>query len=220
MRNNNLTLSLAALSLAIASAQHLGAVTITSGDLGVLGSTTNSTGTLSNQGTVLEDTFSLSAGSNLTVYTSSYGGGTNVDGSSATPGGFMSSLVLYSSTGTYVAGDTFPSPNGKTDPATGLVGDSYLSATGLASGTYILALSDFLVQQPTTATNLSDGFINYGGGAAFIDAQGNTRTGNYSLNLTATPLASTATPEPATFFLVIPALLGAIALRRRSVSAS
>ncbi len=219
MRKSYLPLSLAALTLALASGQHLSAVTITSGNLGTLGSAANLTGTLANQGTVLEENFSLAASSSITVYTTSYGGGANVDGSSTTSGGFMPSLVLYSGTGSYVAGETFPSPTGNMDMSTGLVGDSYLSAAGLVPGTYILALSDFQVQQAPTATNLSDGFINYGGGASFFDAQGNLRTGDYSLNLTTTSNASSAaTPEPGTFFLVIPALLGAIALRRRSVS--
>ena len=91
-------------------------------------------------------------------------------------GGFMSSLVLYNGAGNYVASETFPSPIGNTDPTTKLNGDAYLSGMNLAAGTYILTLSDFLVQQPPTATNLSDGFINYGSGTTFTDVQGKQAT--------------------------------------------
>lgn len=129
----------------------------------------------------------------------------------------MPSLVLYSSTGKYLAGETFPSPIGKKDPVTGLDGDAYLSSINLAAGTYILALSDFLVQQPVTATNLSDGFINYGSGTTFTDVQGNLRTGNYSLNLTTSSTPSV--PEPATFGLMIPALVGVAVLVRKRKTA-
>lgn len=220
MKTSHLGLSLTALTLTLFSAQQLPAVTVLTGNLGALTSTTTTTGTLANQGTALEEMFSLSSASNLTIYTTSYGGGMNADGSTAMPGGFMPSLVLYNSAGNYVAGETFPSPIGKMDATTGLVGDSYLSAKNMASGSYILALSDFQVQQSATATNLSDGFVNFGGGASFLDAQGNLRTGNYALSLSAIPV-TTATPEPGTLFLVIPALLGVIILvQRRRVSAS
>ncbi len=125
----------------------------------------------------------------------------------------MPSLVLYNSAGNYVAGATFPSPIGRMDPTTGLNGDAYLTRMNLAAGSYILALSDFLVQQPATATNLSDGFINYGGGTTFSDVQGNLRTGNYSLNITGPSAA--AVPEPATFWLMVPALGGIVSLIRK-----
>lgn len=220
MKTSHLGLSLTALTLTLFSAQQLPAVTVIPGNLGTLTSAMTTTGTLANQGTALEETFSLSSASNLKIYTSSYGGGMNADGSTATSGGFMPALVLYDSAGNYVAGETFPSPIGKMDAKTGLVGDSYLSADHMAAGSYILTLADFQVQQSATAMNLSDGFINYGGGTSFTDVQGNLRTGNYALNLTASGMPTT-TPEPATFFLVIPTLLGVVTLvKRRRLSVS
>lgn len=224
MKKRNLCLSMAAFTLTFFGAQQLPAVTVTTGSLGTLGASTTATGTLANQGTALEEMFTLSSASKLTIYTTSYGGGPNVNGTTAVAGGFMPSLVLYSGSGSYAAGEVFPSPIGKVDTTTGLNGDAYLTVANLAAGNYILALSDFLVQQSATATNLSDGFINFGGGTTFSDVQGNPRNGNYTLNFTATSLAPppTATPEPSTFFLVIPAALaGVVALRRRrSISVS
>ncbi len=223
MKKRNLCLSLTATFL-LFGAQQLPAVTVTSSNLGSLAASTTSSGMLANQNTALEDMFSLTSASNVTIYTTSYGGGANLNGATPSAGGFMPSLVLYSAAGNYVAGETFPSPMGKTDPTTGLNGDSYLSSSNLAAGTYILALSDFLVQQSPTATNLSDGFINYGGGTSFIDVAGNLRTGNYTLNITASSLSTPppSVPEPSTFLLVIPtALVGAFALlRKRIVSLS
>jgi hypothetical protein len=211
-------LSLLTLLFGVAVTQQLKAVTVTNVNLGAVSGSLTRAGTLSNQGQVLEGTFSITTASNLTIYTNSYGGGSNANGTTAIAGGFMPSLVLYNSAGNYVAGETFPSPMGKTDPATGLNGDAYLSKMNLGAGTYILTLSDFLVQQPVTATNLSDGFINYGSGTTFSDVQGNPRTGNYSLNLSAMPLMSSA-PEPATIWLMVPAIGGlAVLLRKRKTA--
>jgi hypothetical protein len=211
-------LPLLTLLFGVAATQQLKAVTVTNVSLGSLSGSVTDAGTLSNQGEVLEAAFSITAASNLTIYTNSYGGGMNANGTTATAGGFMPSLVLYKSAGTYVAGETFPSPIGKIDPVTGLNGDAYLSSMNLSAGAYILTLSDFLVQQPVTATNLSDGFINYGSGTVFTDVQGNPRTGNYSLNLSATTLTPSV-PEPATFWLMVPAISGlAVLIRKRKAA--
>jgi hypothetical protein len=214
MTKGKLYLSLWALFCGFAVTQPLRAVTVTNANFGTVSGAFTSTQILLNQDQAVEATFSINSTSNLTIYTTSYGGGINANGTTATSGGFMPSLVLYNSAGNYVAGETFPSPTGKTDPVTGLVGDAYLSSMNLAAGTYILALSDFLVQQSPTATNLSDGFINYGSGTTFTDVQGNVRTGTYSLNLSATSVTPSV-PEPATFGLMIPALVGVAALVRK-----
>jgi hypothetical protein len=140
----------------------------------------------------------------LKIFTDSYGGGNNVDGTTAAAGGFMPSLVLYNGAGNFLAGETFPSPIGMKDPTTGLVGDAYIATATLAPGTYIVALSDFLVQQPPTAKNLADGFVNYGSGSNFVDVQGNARNGGYSLNISGA--TGPAVPEPATFWLLLPTL--------------
>lgn len=221
MKKRNLCLSLSALAITLISGQQLSAVTVTNGNLGVLAATTTVSGTLANQNAALQEAFSLSTASNLTIFTTSYGGGMNANGTTAAAGGFMPSLVLYNAAGNFVDGQIFPSPIGKVDPSTNLNGDSYIKTNNLAAGSYILALSDFLVQQSPTATNLSDGFINYGGGTTFSDVQGNLRNGNYTLNFTsvsATPVPPSAVPEPSTVLLIIPAaLVGAISLRRKRV---
>ena len=210
MKKRSLALSAMALLLVAAGTQQMKAVTVTNVDLGALSGPLTNSGTLANQGTALEAMFSISSPTTLTIFTDSYGGGTNADGTSTAAGGFMSSLVLYDGTGNYVAGETFPSPIGHNDPTTGLNGDAYIKTGSLAAGTYTVALSDFLVQQSATATNLSDGFINYGSGTTFTDVQGNMRNGNYALNISGVsgPPPS-STPEPATFWLMVPALVGA-----------
>jgi hypothetical protein len=218
MAKHKLSLSLLTLLFGVAATQQLKAVTVTNVNFGAISGSFTNAGTLSNQGEVLEATFSITSASNLTIYTNSYGGGTNANGTTATAGGFMPSLVLYNNAGSFVAGETFPSPIGRTDPATGLNGDAYLSRTNLGAGTYILTLSDFLVQQSATATNLSDGFINFGSGTTFSDVQGNLRTGNYSLNLS-TSSTTPSVPEPATFGLMIPALVGVAVLVRKRKAA-
>ena len=217
MKNTFLSLSFTALLLGSAAPGTLRAVTITTSNLGALTGPLTTSGTLANQGVALEATFSLGSAAQLTIFTTSYGGGANANGTTAAKGGFMPSLVLYNGAGNYVTGQVFPSPIGSTDSTTGLVGDSYIRTSTLSAGTYIVALSDFLVQQSPTATNLSDGFIDYGSGTTFSDVQGNLRTGNYTLNITG-PGNAAAAPEPGTLALIGPAF-GGLALwmyRRRN----
>jgi hypothetical protein len=217
MKKSFLGLGFTALLLGSFSTGTLKAVTISTTDLGTLPGPVTTSGTLANQGVALENTFSLSTATQLTIFTTSYGGGANANGTTATPGGFMPSLVLYNGTGNYVAGETFPSPIGSMDPTTRLVGDAYIRTSTFSAGTYVVALSDFQVQQSPTATNLSDGFIDYGSGTTFTDVQGNLRNGNYTLNITG-PGNAAAAPEPGTLALIGPAF-GGLALwmyRRRN----
>jgi hypothetical protein len=88
-----------------------------------------------------------------------------------------------------------------------------LTESNLPAGMYTIAVSDFLLNQSLTATNLSDGFtVNYGSGTTFTDANGNQRTGNYSFTIAAA--STSAVPEPATFWLAVPFLAG-FAMRAR-----
>lgn len=215
MKKTFLGLGFTALILGTLSTGTLKAVTISTANLGALAGPFTTSGTLANEGVALQATFSLSSAAQLTIFTNSYGGGTNANGTATSPGGFMPSLVLYNGTGNYVAGQTFPSPIGATDPTTRLVGDSYIRTSTLGAGTYIVALSDYLVQQAPTATNLSDGFIDYGSGTTFSDVQGNPRTGNYTLNITGAGSSPTAVPEPGTLALFGPALGGLALLMYR-----
>jgi hypothetical protein len=218
MKRTFLSLSSTAVFLGIFAPGTVKAVSISNANLGTLSAPLTTSGTLANQGVVFEATFSLTSATQLTIFTTSYGGGMNTNGTTTSAGGFMPSLVLYNATGNYVAGETFPSPIGSTDPSTRLVGDSYIRTSTLAGGTYIVALSDYLVQQSPTAINLSDGFIDYGSGTTFSDVQGNLRTGSYTLNITGATNAAAA-PEPATLALIGPAV-GSLALwlyRRRNM---
>lgn len=154
------------------------------------------TGTLPNQDTVLLENFTLPSTSDLTVTTASYASG-----------GFESNLLLFNSLGDFVTAGV---PFGVPDPHTGIVGDTRLTATDLSGGKYTIALSDFLLNQSLTATNLSDGFaLNFGNGTTFVDADGNLRTGNYAFTI-----SPSAVPEPATLWLTAPFLAG-LALRAR-----
>ena len=171
-------------------------------------------GTLSSTTQVLQEDFTINSMSDVTIFTNSYGGGTNLDGTMASAGGFQPNITLYTSGGDYVASQAVSSSMAKTDASTGLALDGYLSETGLASGSYIITLTNYLEQQPPTATNLSDGFVNYGG-STFTDVNGNLRTGAYALNLSASGGVS-STPEPASIWLVVSALAfaGLVGLRR------
>lgn len=160
------------------------------------------TGSFSSQSEVFEDSFSVSSYTDFKSFTTSYGGGNNVDGSSTVAGGFQPNLTLYTGAGNYVAGQKVVSPFASSDPTSGLALDSYLNKSDLAPGSYILVLTDWLNQQAPTATNLSDGFVDAGNGSAFIDEMNNTRSSNFALNLSAS-----AVPEPATLWLVAPAVL-------------
>ena len=178
------------------------------------------TGVLTDPAAVVQESFSLASAGDISLFTTSYGGGKNLDGTTAPAGGFQPNITLYKSDGTYVDSQwATPPASANADPSTMLTLDSYLAESGLASGTYIVTLTNWNTQQPITATNLSDGFIA-GSSNFFNDVQGNSRTGSYALNIS-TPGAVSATPEPATFWLVLPVLAGtAFVMRKRRPSLS
>ncbi len=177
-------------------------------------------GTFTNQAQVLEETFNVASSSTVTIFTTSYGGGANLDGTTAHAGGFQPMITLYNSAGNYVFGEAVTSPVATKDSSTGLALDAYLLDSHVAAGSYIAVLTDWLNQQPATATNLSSGFVDLGsGGSTFVDEAFNSRNAGYALNISVNPNTA-ATPEPATFWLMIPALGCAIVLvvrrKRRS----
>jgi hypothetical protein len=158
-------------------------------------------GTLPNQGTALEEAITLPAEGTLTAFTTSY-----------LTGGFEPTLTLFDSAGDYVATSITPgsAPLGPTDL------DAYLSASGLAAGQYTIALTDWELGQSLTATNLSDGFtFNLGDGTNFVDQNGITDTGSYSLTV-----QLSQTPEPSTLLLVAPFFLAAGLLTRKRIVSS
>ena len=189
---------------------------------GVLGSTalradTVYTGTLTDPATVVQENFSVSSPGDVSIFTTSYGGGANLNGTTATAGGFQPNITLYNSGGTYVGSQNANDPMAKTDPSTGLALDDLLTESNLAAGNYIVTLTNFWTQQSATATNLSDGFTNLGG-STFLDVQSNMRTGAYALNIAVPGGPVSVTPEPASFWLVLPALAGVAFFARKRKS--
>jgi PEP-CTERM motif-containing protein len=190
--------------------------------LGVLGSTalradTVYTGMLTDPATVVQEDFSLSSPGDVSIFTTSYGGGANLNGTTATAGGFQPNITLYNSDGTYVGSQNANDPMAKVDSSTGLALDGLLTESNLAAGNYIVTLTNFWTQQSATATNLSDGFTNLGG-STFLDVQSNMRSGAYALNIAAPGGPVSATPEPASFWLVLPALAGVAFFARKRKS--
>ncbi len=210
----------AVLLTVFAYAGTLNGATVTA-NLGTLTSATN-TGTFTDQAEVFEANFSLSSASQLTIFTSSYGGGNNLSGPASVAGGFQPMITLYTSSGNYLTGQQVTSPIAQTDATSGLALDQYLFSSNVGPGSYIAVLTDWLNQQSPSATNLSDGFVTLGsGGSSFVDEQFNSRTANYALNLSATPIGSgSAVPEPATFGLILPALAGAALFLRNKKKVS
>ncbi len=160
-------------------------------------------GTLRSESSVLEESFNIGANTDFQAYTTSYNAG-----------GFQSNLTLFNAAGNYVGSS---GPAGTSPFGTGVSDlDAYITESGLAAGKYTLALTDFELNQSVTATNLSDGFTsNIGDGTTFVDQNGLTRTGAYSLTLneTAVPPVSSV-PEPATAWLVLPFAFAALFVRK------
>ncbi len=187
--------------------------------LGVLGSNQLKadavyTGTLTDPSMVVQENLSLMSAGDVSIYTTSYGGGKNLDGTTTPAGGFQPNITLYNSDGTYVASQGVnPGPMANADPKTDWTADGYLMQSDLAAGNYIVTLTNWDTQQPYTATNLSDGFV--AGSTNFNDPLTNVRTGAYALDIAAASGPVSATPEPATFWLVLPGLAGAAFLMRK-----
>jgi hypothetical protein len=194
---NKLTVTLMALAAGLVSFQQADAATVFD-HLGTLSGTVTTSGTFTDQADVLETTFTLTSGTGLTLYTDSYAGG-----------GFEPQITLYTGAGNFVASEAVTSPMATVDSTTGLAADAFLFDSNVAPGAYIAVLTDFLNQQPATAKNLSDGFTGAGGN--FVDEQGNMRSGNYSLTLS----ASSTVPEPGTLWLGVPILAFGLAQFRK-----
>ncbi len=216
---HKLTWSLAVFALSAFTAAHANASSISQTYTGTLTSE-------SGPGSVVLESFSLTTPSEVTIYTTSYGGGINLNGTTTGPGGFQPNITLYNNTGFVVANQSPSfSPIGNTDRSTGANLDGYLQDTDAPAGMYYVTLTDWQNQMSVTSTGLNTSEAAYlqfsgPGGASFQDVQGNTRTGNYALNISAMPLGSgpSSVPEPATFLLLIPGFAAIALAKRKSAS--
>lgn len=212
-----LTSSLALLAFSVLIGAHANASSVAQTYAGTLTSE-------SGAGSVVLESFTLTSVSDVTIYTTSYGGGTNLDGSTTGPGGFQPNITLYNSTGFVVANQSPSfSPIANPDPSNGWKGDGYLQDTDATAGTYYVTLTDWQNQMSITSTGLDLSTAAYTqfsgpGGTSFQDVQGNNRTGNYALDISSA--SSSSVPEPATLWLVIPALAAAVMFTRKRRSSA
>lgn len=148
-------------------------------------------------------------------------GGTNAAGSVIAAGGFDPYFSLFEGTG---ASATFLASNddGPCPPANGTVAcrDSQLDLTGLAAGSYTLAVSvfdNFSFAENQGSGTLGDGFIGLGN--YFDEDLLAFTTSAYAVDLSANGLVITPTtpvPEPATWALLLAALgVGGLVVGRR-----
>jgi hypothetical protein len=183
--------------------------------LNAAGISVTQTGTFAADNSVDTYNFSVSATQTYWIWTTSYGGGTNLDGTTASPGGFVPVLTLFSSSGSAVANSGAPGAclgPARVDSSTGICDDAYINAT-LTPGSYVLDLTEF----PNVAIgSLSDGFLFSSDPAATGDTCGGAATGTMfrEADLPTCPQRAdtyafnvTNVPEPATVWLLLPAVL-------------
>lgn len=144
-------------------------------------------GTLPDEGTALDLKFNLTSPGILTLTTTSY-----------MSGGFEPNINIFDSHGMYV------------DSAEQFGAADRSISEMLGAGMYTVSLTDFEYYESAPGVMGA----NFGDGKTFIDENGATRTGAYSLTAN-----FTATPEPATLLLSAP-LLGGLFLLRRKLTVS
>ncbi len=172
-------------------------------------------GGMSYTGTFLVDnyiqfeSFNVTTTSDLTIETWSYAGGTNFAGTVIPAGGFDPIVTLFDSSGNLL-GVNDDGVGVATDPVTGKAFDSLLTVSGLAPGTYSVALTQF--DNFANGLNLADGFIEDGNQnqnftlkfsnghpGYFWDYSGHERTGNWAMDIVTT--SSSIIPEPSSLLL-------------------
>ena len=173
-----------------------------------------------NPNDVFLTTFTLSSQADVAVQTWGYGGtagapsGANATGVVIGAGGFDPYVSLFVGAG---AGATFLASNddGLCPPGTPFpaCADSTLRVTGLAAGTYTLALTlpfNFSFAENLGAGSLGDGFI--GLDASYSDGScAGVCTNHYAVDITSAGLV----PEPTTTSLLLAGVLAVAALTRR-----
>jgi hypothetical protein len=146
----------------------------------------------------------------LTIQSYGYGGssnapgGTNAAGAVISAGGFDSYVSIFDGSGpgaTFLgSNDDGVCPPGNASPA---CHDSTLVMPSLSAGTYTMALTvfdNFSFAENFGSGTLGDGFI--GLGDYYDAASGTVRTSSYAVDISASGLAVSPVPEPATLPVV------------------
>jgi len=168
-------------------------------------------------------TFTVSVASSMEAITFSYGGGTNGQGTAISEGGFAPYLSLFDASGNFLGSTYFGTycPAGANpNSVSGNCYDALLDGGTLASGDYQIVISayfDLSYAENYGIGTLADGLT----GAGSLDATGSTNQTDPSYELhyafdviLGTPQTSTV-PEPASLWLLAPAVLMVYRLRRR-----
>jgi hypothetical protein len=156
----------------------------------------------------------------VTIETYSYAGGT-VDSTVIPAGGFAPTAFLFDNMGGVQTLNNGTCGQVGMDPTTGNCNDLYFQDL-LTPGTYTLALAVY--NNSPVDTSVADGFVEdanpgftcveAGTSGNFCDvttALGTSRTGNYAISITTTPV-----PEPGGTLLLLTGAGLAVLLRRRS----
>jgi hypothetical protein len=204
---------------------------------------TSYVGTLADPNTTFEVTLTLASTSDVTLQTYGFGGGTNQAGTIIAPGGTDPFVGLFAGTGdgaAFINGTSLdltnyssfvgcPPANSVTNFGGTTCGDITMVFDALAAGTYTVLLSDgqFIPNAAVGAgSTFGDGFLDLTGGqfcniADFADGETDcpNTSGAYALDVT-TKSSSLPMPEPSSLILLATGLLGAIAVRRRSLNSN
>jgi hypothetical protein len=179
-----------------------------------IASTVSYTGSFTSDDQVQLFDLTLPSTSDVTLETLSYGGGVNANGQIIAGGGFEPLFSLFSGSGVFLgaSGANGSCPPQNVDSATGLCADALLMQSGLAAGSYKVALTEFF--NVANGPTLADGFLEQGAGnftgatcgvpgASFLDETCAQRTSNYAVDISTSPSTS-AVPEPASMWLILP----------------
>jgi hypothetical protein len=157
--------------------------------------------------------FTLATMGDVNIQSWGYGGGVNGAGAIIPAGGFDPYVSLFAGIGN---GATFLTSNddGVCPPGNGAGAchDSTLNVTGLAAGSYTVALSvfdNFSFAENLGTGTLGDGFIGFGD--YFDSASNQTRSSAYAIDIS----SGSFVPEPSTVIFLVPALVLLYTQRRR-----
>ncbi|NRF70314.1 PEP-CTERM sorting domain-containing protein [Aquincola sp. S2] len=182
----------------------LAAAAVAAGSVSAWAANVSFTGNLAGDNDVQTFSFTLATTADVTLRTWSYAGGINAAGDTIAAGGFdpIVSLFLGNGIGAILLTSNDDDPSVATDPATGSALDALLAVTGLPSGTYTVALSQFA--NFAIGPTLGDGFL--GAGNTGFDG----RSAAWALDILGVD-AAVSVPEPSSLALALLALAAAAA---------